>query len=173
MLSADACLIVTVVVKTVLSEDYKHVQPYKQFTWCQFCYAVHIHSCVLLESVLCNSWTFGRDNAVHLKKKKKKNLLFKQKRISIILFFHETSWRKKTKQFCWRSTSNDPLNGFYQAHRRVFSTFRVFAPDLQLIILTLGALQLSKQCACWSHCCLIKSIVIWFDICHVTTLSLI
>lgn len=70
MLSADACLIVTVVVKTVLSEDYKHVQPYKQFTWCQFCYAVHIHSCVLLESVLCNSWTFGTDNAVHLKKKK-------------------------------------------------------------------------------------------------------
>lgn len=85
MLSADACLIATVVVKTVLSEDYKHVQPYKQFTWCQFCYAVHIHSCVLLESVLCNSWTFGTDNAVHLKKKK--NLLFKQKRISIILFF--------------------------------------------------------------------------------------
>lgn len=39
---------------------------------------------MLLESVLCNSWTFGTDNAVHFKKK---NLLFKQKRISIILFF--------------------------------------------------------------------------------------
>lgn len=172
MLSADACLIVTVVVKTVLSEDYKHVQPYKQFTWCQFCYAVHIHSCVLLESVLCNSWTFGTDNAVHLKKQKKQTYYLSRKEFQLFCFFHETSWRKK-KQFCWRSTSNDPLNGFYQAHRRVFSTFRVFAPDLQLIMLTLGALQLSKQCACWSHCCLIKSIVIWFDICHVTTLSLI
>lgn len=84
MLSADACLIVTVVVKTVLSEDYKHVQPYMQFTWCQFCYAVHIHSCVLLESVLCNSWTFGTDNAVHLKKKK---IYYLSRRISIILFF--------------------------------------------------------------------------------------
>lgn len=171
MLSADACLIVTVVVKTVLSEDYKHVQPYKQFTWCQFCYAVHIHSCVLLESVLCNSWTFGTDNAVHLKKKKIYYL--NRKEFQLFFFSMKQADVKKKKQFCWRSTSNDPLNGFYQAHRRVFSTFRVFAPDLQLIMLTLGALQLSKQCACWSHCCLIKSIVIWFDICHVTTLSLI
>lgn len=87
MLSADACLIVTVVVKTVLSEDYKHVQPYKQFTWCQFCYAVHIHSCVLLESVLCNSWTFGTDNAVHLKKKTKKNYYLSRKEFQLFFFF--------------------------------------------------------------------------------------
>lgn len=132
-----------------------------QYTFILVCcsslfYVTHGHS---VETMLCTL-------------KKKKIYYLNRKEFQLFCFFHETSWRKK-KQFCWRSTSNDTLNGFYQAHRRVFSTFRVFAPDLQLIMLTLGALQLSKQCACWSHCCLIKSIVIWFDICHVTTLSLI
>lgn len=97
MLSADACLIVTVVVKTVLSEDYKHVQPYKQFTWCQFCYAVHIHSCVLLESVLCNSWTFGTDNAVHLKKKKIYYL--NRKEFQLFFFSMKQADVKKTNNF--------------------------------------------------------------------------
>lgn len=98
MLSADACLIVTVVVKTVLSEDYKHVQPYKQFTWCQFCYAVHIHSCVLLESVLCNSWTFGTDNAVHLKKTTK-NYYLSRKEFQLFFFSMKQADVKKQNNF--------------------------------------------------------------------------